>query len=244
MVLPYFDGMNYYIINDSSSIVAAYKAEQVLMTVYLNSNMNVREGQQLQEDREGKGRVFFAGPTLWHGMLINTEAEPFNDVRVRRALNLVLHRQAFNEIFGAGEYLIGSPLPPDQWFGRTTEEWLDAPGLRETTDGQKYPDDIAEAQRLMAEAGYADGVRDFHPRGPTSCPSPTWHKWLPTRWKRWLNIKAVVQPEETGGGLCPLRSRGLEAGLPRQRHSGYGSGPIGGGELSWQSDPQLQRLGA
>ena len=53
--------MNYYIINDSSTIVAAYKAEQVLMTVYLNSNMNVREGQELQEDREGKGRVFFAG---------------------------------------------------------------------------------------------------------------------------------------------------------------------------------------
>ena len=27
----------------------------------------------------------------------------------------------------------------------------------ETEDGEKHPDDIAEAQRLMAEAGYADG---------------------------------------------------------------------------------------
>ena len=197
--LPYFDGMNYFIINDSSSIVAAYKAEQVLMSVYLNSNMNVREGQQLQEDREGKGRVFFAGPTLWHGMLINTEAEPFNDVRVRRALNLILHRQAFNEIFGAGEYQIGSPLPPDQWFGRTTEEWLDWPGLRETGDGEKHPDDIVEAQRLMAEAGYADGF-ETSILAANFLSFPDMAQVAANQMERWLNIRATVQPEEPAAG--------------------------------------------
>ncbi len=31
------------------------------------------------------------------------------------------------------------------------------PGYRQTADGEKHPDDIAEAQRLMAEAGYPDG---------------------------------------------------------------------------------------
>ena len=197
--LPYFDGMNYFIINDSSRILAAYKAEQVLMTVYLNSNMNVRAGQELQEDREGKGRVFFAGPTLWHGMLINTEKEPFNDVRVRRALNLILHRQAFNEIFGAGEYLIGSPLPPDQWFGRTTEEWLDWPGLRQTDDGQKHPDDIAEAQRLMAEAGYPEGFETTI-LAANFLSFPDMAQVAADQMERWLGIKATVQPEEPAAG--------------------------------------------
>ena len=203
--LPYFDGMNYYIINDSSSIVAAYKAEQVLMTVYLNSNMNVREGQELQDDREGKGRVFFAGPTLWHGMLINTEKEPFNDVRVRRALNLILHRQAFNEIFGAGEYQIGSPLPPDQWFGRTTEEWLDWPGLRQTGDGDKHPDDIAEAQRLMAEAGYADGFETTI-LAANFLSFPDMAQVAANQMDRWLNIDATVQPEEPAAGYVRYES--------------------------------------
>ena len=36
-------------INDSSRVLAAYKAQQTLMSVYLNSNMNVREGQELEE---------------------------------------------------------------------------------------------------------------------------------------------------------------------------------------------------
>ena len=203
--LPYFDGMNYFIINDSSRILAAYKAEQVLMTVYLNSNMNVREGQELQADKEGQGRVFFAGPTLWHGMLINTNKSPFDDVRVRRALNLVLHRQAFNEIFGAGQYLIGSPLPPDQWFGRTTEEWLQTPGLRETDAGEKHPDDIAEAQRLMAEAGYADGFETTI-LAANFLSFPDMAQVAADQMERWLNISAVVQPEEPAAGYVRYES--------------------------------------
>ena len=197
--LPYFDGMNYYIINDSQSILGAYKAEQVLMTVYLNSNLNVREGQELQNHREGKGQVFFAGPTLWHGMLINTEKAPFDDVRVRRALNLILHRQAFNEIFGAGEYLIGSPLPPDQWFGRTSEEWESWPGLRQTDAGDKHPDDIAEAQRLMAEAGYEDGFETTI-LAANFLSFPDMAQVAANQMERWLGIEATVQPEEPAAG--------------------------------------------
>jgi peptide/nickel transport system substrate-binding protein len=203
--LPYLDGMNYYIINDSQSILGAYKAEQVLMTVYLNSNLNVREGQELQDDREGKGRVFFAGPTLWHGMLINTEKAPFDDVRVRRALNLILHRQAFNEIFGAGEYLIGSPLPPDQWFGRTSEEWESWPGLRQTDAGDKHPDDIAEAQRLMAEAGYEDGFETTI-LAANFLSFPDMAQVAANQMERWLNIKATVQPEEPAAGYVRYES--------------------------------------
>ena len=210
--LPYFDGMKYFIINDSSRILSAYKAGQVMMTVYLNSNMNVREGQELAEDKEGEGRVFFAGPTLWHGLLINTETEPFNDVRVRRALNLLLHRQAFNEIFGAGQYLIGSPLPPDQWFSRTTDEWLQYPGLRETAAGEKHPEDIAEAQRLMAEAGYADGFETTI-LAANFLSFPDMAQVAADQMKRWLNIEAVVQPEEPAAGYVRYESGDWKLGF-------------------------------
>ena len=142
--LPYFDGMDYFIINDSSRVLAAYKAQQNLMSVNLKSNMNVREGQELVKAMEGKCTVYFAGPTLWHSLLINTEDEPFTDIRVRRALQLILHRQAFNEIFGNGEYLLGSPFPLDQWFSPSTEDLLKIPGLSETSDCKKHPDDLAD----------------------------------------------------------------------------------------------------
>ncbi len=197
--LPYFDGMEYFIINDSSRVLAAYKAQQCLMSVYLNSNMNVREGKELAKAMEGKGTVYFAGPTLWHSLLINTEAEPFTDVRVRRALQLILHRQAFNAIFGDGEYLLGSPFPPDQWFSSSTEDLLKLPGLRETADGEKHPDDIAEAQRLMAEAGYADGFKTTILAG-NFLSFPDMAQVAADQLKRWLNIDAVVQPEEPAAG--------------------------------------------
>ena len=197
--LPYFDGMEFFIINDSSRVLAAYKAQQTLMSVYLNSNMNVREGKQLAKAMEGKGTVYFAGPTLWHSLLINTEAEPFTDVRIRRALQLVLHRQAFNAIFGDGEYLLGSPFPPDQWFSSSTEDLLKLPGLRETADGEKHPDDIAEAQRLMAEAGYPDGFKTTILAG-NFLSFPDMAQVAADQLKRWLKIEAVVQPEEPAAG--------------------------------------------
>ena len=210
--LPYFDGMEYFIINDSSRILAAYKAEQVMMTVYLNSNMNIREGQELAKDREGKGRVFTAGPTLWHALLINSAVAPFDDIRVRKALNLVLHRQAFNQIFGNGEYLIGSPFPPDTWFSSSTEELLQLPGLRETADGEKDPRDIAEAQRLMAEAGYADGF-ETSILAANFLSFPDMAQVAADQLKRWLNIDAVVQPEEPAAGYVRYEGNDWKLGF-------------------------------
>ena len=197
--LPYFDGMKYFIINDSSRIVAAYKAEQVLMSAYLNSNMNVREAQELAKDREGEGQVFYAGPTVWLGMLINTKAEPFTNVKVRQALQLILHRQAFSEIFGAGLYPLGAPFPPDAWFYYSTEELSQMPGIRQTADGEKHPEDIAEAQRLMVEAGYPDGFKTTI-MAANFLSFPEMAQVAADQMKRWLKIDATVQPEEPAAG--------------------------------------------
>ena len=210
--LPYFDGMEWFMINDSSRVLAAYKAQQTLMSVYLNSNMNVREGQELEEAMEGKGRVFFAGPTLSHALLINTSVAPFDDIRVRRALQLVLHRQAFNQIFGNGLYLIGSPFPPDTWFSSSTEELLQLPGLRETADGDKDPRDIAEAQRLMAEAGYPDGFETTI-LAANFLGFPDMAQVAADQMKRWLNIDAVVQPEEPAAGYVRYEGNDWKLGF-------------------------------
>ena len=197
--LPYFDGMQYFVINDSSRVLAAYKAGQTLLTSYLNSNMNIREAQELAEANEGKGTVYFAGPAAWIGMLINTKSEPFDDVRVRQALQLVLHRQAFVEIFGAGRYPVGAPFPPDQWFSPTTDELLQLPGIRETDEGEKHPDDIARAQELMAEAGYPDGFETTI-LAANFLGFPDMAQVAADQMKRWLNIDAIVQPEEPAAG--------------------------------------------
>ncbi len=74
----------------------------------------------------------------------NVQKEPFNDVRVRQAINLALDMESIVEAvyYGAGSPSKG-PIVERVWAYNT-----DLPG---------YGYDLEEAKRLMAEAGYADG---------------------------------------------------------------------------------------
>jgi len=199
--LPYFDGMKYYIITDTSTAIAAYKSGQVLMTSYSNSGMNVKEAQQLAKDMEGKGRVYTVGPVGWSGFLINTQAEPFTDVKVRRALQLALQRQEFVETFSAGQSPIGAPFLPNAWYYKTEAEVKQLPGIRATAGGQKHPDDIAEAKRLLAEAGYANGF-DTTIIGLQTLNFVEAAQMVEDQLKRFLNINAKVESLEVTVGIA------------------------------------------
>jgi peptide/nickel transport system substrate-binding protein len=84
------------------------------------------------------------GPHIWW-VTLNTEKKPFNDVRVRRAVNHGVNRDAV-----AGDLLkktataaIG-PIPPSIAWAFTDQV-------------TKYPYDPARAKKLLAEAGYPNG---------------------------------------------------------------------------------------
>ena len=84
------------------------------------------------------------GPHIWW-VTLNTEKKPFNDVRVRRAVNYAVNREAI-----AGDLLkktataaIG-PVPPSITWAFTDQV-------------TKYPYDPARAKKLLAEAGYPNG---------------------------------------------------------------------------------------
>ncbi|WP_428409184.1 ABC transporter substrate-binding protein [Hyphococcus sp.] len=79
-------------------------------------------------------------------LAINNGKPPFNDIRVRRALNHAIDKDAVIKagLFGFGTP-IGSHFPPHHPF------YEDLTGL--------YPYDPAAARRLLTEAGYPDGFR-------------------------------------------------------------------------------------
>jgi peptide/nickel transport system substrate-binding protein len=210
--LPYLDGMEYFLIFDNSAIIAAYKSGQVLMTSFVNSNLNVREAQELGKAMEGKGRVFSVGPAAWIGLIINTSVEPFTDVRVRRALQLALHRQDFVETFGAGQYPIGSPLPPGMWFSQTEEKINQLPGIRAAAGGAKHPDDLTEAKRLLGQAGYPNGF-DTTILARNVLGFPDQAQVAADQLKRWLNINATVQPVDPAAGVVRYQSGDWKLGF-------------------------------
>jgi oligopeptide transport system substrate-binding protein len=75
--------------------------------------------------------------------MINTTKKPLDDPRVRRALSLALDRKEITErLLGAGEQIAYSLVPPNM------------PGYTPQTCA---PEDLDEARRLLAEAGYPDG---------------------------------------------------------------------------------------
>lgn len=198
--LPYIDGMKHFTIVDHGTIIAAYKTEQVLMTNFPVTNLSNAEGLQLQKDMEGKLKMYFIPNSSVIGTLINTRVKPFDDVRVRRALHLGIDRSAFRAIFGGGIAPIGAPFPPGSWFGRTEEEIARLPGFRLTADGKKHPDDLAEARRLLAEAGVPKGFKvDIMARQVVEFVDVA--QLLADQWRQYLNIDATVKPVDSATGF-------------------------------------------
>ncbi len=77
-------------------------------------------------------------------MAINTEKPPFDDVRVRRAVNHAINKERiFQTVFyGRGE--IANQVIPPTWWGHSP-------------NANDYEYDVEKAKALMTEAGQADG---------------------------------------------------------------------------------------
>src|SRR5262249_7322666 len=85
--------------------------------------------------------------TIW----MRTDQPPFNDVRVRRAISQAVDRQALIEAV----YVRGGPRPA---IGRGLAQW--SLPIDQLGEGAKYYQyNPKEARRLLAEAGYARGLK-------------------------------------------------------------------------------------
>jgi peptide/nickel transport system substrate-binding protein len=85
-----------------------------------------------------------AGMHTWY-VVFNCQKAPFDDVKVRQALNYAVDRQAIIEgILQNTGTLADSPLPPVLWSY--------------TSDVQSYELNQEKARQLLTEAGYPDGL--------------------------------------------------------------------------------------
>ncbi len=88
---------------------------------------------------------FYTGPALIiYYYRINTTRKPFDDARVRKALNLAIDRELITrEVLGLGQIPARHFVPPG------------LPGYTPPESAIRY--DVAEARRLLAEAGFPGG---------------------------------------------------------------------------------------
>ena len=203
--LPYLDGLKYFTILDGGSTVAAYKTGQVLMSRDAAGALSNAEAVELGKDLAGRLTVQWGGPMSQIALWLNLDKPPFDNVKVRQAINLVIHRPQFIDTLTFGQATLGYPFPPDFWFSIPEREVAELPGFR-SLNGEKHPDDIAEAQRLMAEAGFADGFEtNFLARNLFGTPEMS--EIASDQLRRALNITGTVdivelqveQTRRTGG---------------------------------------------
>ncbi|MFH1485304.1 MAG: ABC transporter substrate-binding protein [Chloroflexota bacterium] len=148
--LPYLDGITHYIIKDGATRFSALRTGRVKMTGHWASLVPSEAATLKAEQPELVIWKFAALACPWHA--INTKEPPFDDVRVRQAASLAYDRQAAIKVLAEGEAKVGTFLPPGEW-GLPEAEVLKLPGYRQPKDA-----DRAEAKKLLAEAGYPDGV--------------------------------------------------------------------------------------
>ena len=94
----------------------------------------------------------------WKGIIFLVDRAPFDDPRVRKAVRIAVDRQEMTDLVagpGGGTVVCDHPV----WAGDSYQAEI------------ACPQDIAEAKRLLAEAGYPDGIEfDLH----TSDKDPHW----------------------------------------------------------------------
>lgn len=118
--------------------------------------------------------------------LLNVTRKPFDDVRVRKALSMAMDRNELTQVLlGAGELPTYSLVPP---------------GLPGYDPPQGPHEDVKEAQRLLAEAGYPNG-RGFPEIEILHNTHEGHHsiaQLIRDQWRRNLGISVKTRNEEWG----------------------------------------------
>ena len=103
---PYFDSIEHFIITDTGTLIAQFKAGSVDMMNGGFSNLSPTEYMQLDEDTKGSanGHVIaneMPGSRNW-GLMMNRKNGPLQDPKVRKAIYLAIDRDQMNNLLEDG----------------------------------------------------------------------------------------------------------------------------------------------
>ncbi|MBI2172281.1 MAG: ABC transporter substrate-binding protein, partial [Chloroflexi bacterium] len=142
--LPYLDGWDLVLMDGEAIIQAAFLTHKV----DVSGGNPTADNKPVFDKRIASGEIFSlpygtgCRPT---GVIMNSTKPPFNDLKLRQAVNLAIDREAWNVVVNDGYSEPHLWLDTGGW-GKSVDEILKLPGYRKPHDA-----DLAEAKRIISE---------------------------------------------------------------------------------------------
>ena len=196
---PYLDKVRYVLVTDPSARVAAFRTgaaymEPVFPGFGSDDDLAIRD--ELGDRLTVTEQLGF-GVT---GVHINLRVKPFDDVRVRKAMQLAMDRQEMVKVLSptGGDVLCYYPCIFDWIYD--ADDYRQWPGFNPDTKEA----DIAEGKRLMEEAGFGGGL-DFVVSFRKVGNYPDIAAILLDQWKD-IGMKLELRPYESAAGWAAYQA--------------------------------------
>ena len=142
---PFLDAVEFHVMPEPAVRMAALRSHQVDTIAIITE----AEALALEKDFAGRITVYKTPSAGGNTVQLNLSQPPFDDGRVRRAVNLAISRS--DAELALGEGFAGAILPPGGQFALPVDSVMQLPGYGDVTANR------SEARRLLAEAGFPDG---------------------------------------------------------------------------------------
>ena len=148
---PSVDGVEWLVLDDPSAALAMYRTGQLDCGPAAQWSVRQQDLDSLKQSHPKLVYQDYLSTVTASVLYMRNDLPPFNDVRVRRALSMAIDRQGIIDAV----YLRGAPTPA---IARGATQW--SLPIDQLGEGARYYQyDPQEAKRLLAEAGFAKGLK-------------------------------------------------------------------------------------
>ena len=187
---PYLDGYKFFISPETAVRAAAIRSGRAYIEFRDLPNAEV---EAIRKQLGDKVTVQETPMTGQWGIAINNTVKPFSDVRVRKALALGIDRPTMSKVLYqlTGLRLIGGLMRPGSEWAMPEADLEKLPGF-----GRDVEKNRSEARRLLAEAGYPNGLRVTLKNRNVKLPYQDFAVFLIQEWRR-IGVEVTHRPLET-----------------------------------------------
>jgi peptide/nickel transport system substrate-binding protein len=167
-------------------------------------DLPLAEVEAIKKQLGDKVTVQQTAVTASWGIAVNQTVKPFNDVRVRKALTLGLDRYTMSKVLYPlnGMKLLGVSLRPGSEWAMSEAELQKYPGF-----GKDIEKSRAEARRLLAEAGYPNGLKFVLKNRNIKLPYQDFAVFVIQEWRK-IGVEAEHRPVETAAWFADGQNTG------------------------------------